>query len=132
MATVPFTDFIPGLSEIGFTAIAISVVPGYRIGGQWVPNAADQASLSAADRSNIKKAFEERDLLLPSVIGNQSLVEDDSDKNAANMSRLCAAIDLCVELTLKDQEVPTLNTGVAGHSGDLEAKEHMVVARLGE
>ena len=29
MATVPYADFIPGLSDIGFTAIAISVVPGY-------------------------------------------------------------------------------------------------------
>jgi len=34
MAKVPYQAFIPGLSDIGFRAIAISVVPGYTIGGQ--------------------------------------------------------------------------------------------------
>src|SRR3989442_5450764 len=131
MATVPYTEFIPGLSDIGFTAIAISVVPGYRIGGKDVPNAADQASLSATDRSNIKTAFQERGLRLPSIIGNQSLLEDDPDRNVAAINRLRGAIELCVELTLPGQEVPTLNTGIAGHSGDLEAKQHVVLDRLG-
>jgi sugar phosphate isomerase/epimerase len=131
MATVPYTDFIPGLSDIGFTAIAISVVPGYPIAGKYVPNAADQAGLSATDRSRIKQAFQERDLQLPSIIGNQSLLEDDPDRNALSMERLRGSIDLCVELTLPGQEVPTLNTGIAGHSGDLEAKQQVVLDRLG-
>ena len=34
MATVPYRTSSPALSDIGFTAIAISVVPGYTIGGQ--------------------------------------------------------------------------------------------------
>ncbi|MDQ6674475.1 MAG: sugar phosphate isomerase/epimerase [Chloroflexota bacterium] len=131
MATVPPTDFIPGLSDIGFTAIAISVVPGYTIAGQYVRNAADQAQLSADDRRRIKHAFEARDLHLPSLIGNQSLVEDDADRNAAAISRLRGTIDLCVELAPANQEVPTLNTGIAGHSGDLEAKQQLVLDRLG-
>src|SRR5579859_4340784 len=132
MATVPYTDFIPGLSDIGFTAIAISVVPGYTIGGQRVANAGDQAGLSAADRKRIKQAFQERGLELPSIIGNQSLVEQDPELSAANLNRLRDAIDLCVELTPPGQAVPTLNTGVAGRSGDLEANRHMVLDRLGE
>jgi sugar phosphate isomerase/epimerase len=131
MATVPYGDFIPRLSDIGFTAIAISVVPGYTIGGQRVANAGDQAGLSAADRHNIKQAFIDRGLLLPSLIGNQSLVEDDPDRNALNVQRLRGTIELCVELTLPGQDVPTLNTGVAGHSGELETKQSMVLDRLG-
>ena len=131
MATVPYTEFIPGLSDIGFTAIAISVVPGYTIGGQHVANAANLEGLSVADRRCIKQAFEERGLLLPSIIGNQSLVEEDPDRNATNINRLRGAIELCVELTLQGQEVPTLNTGVAGRSGDLEAHQQMVLDRLG-
>jgi len=131
MATVPYTDFIPGLSDIGFTAIAISVVPGYTIGGQRVANAGDQAGLSAADRKRIKQAFQERGLELPSIIGNQSLVEQDPELSAANLNRLRDAIDLCVELTPPGQAVPTLNTGVAGRSGDLEANRQMVLDRLG-
>jgi sugar phosphate isomerase/epimerase len=130
MARVPYTDFIPGLSDIGFGAIAISVVPGYTIGGQWVENAAALDRLSADDRRQIKQAFVDRDLKLPSVIGNQSLVEDDAHKNALAMQRLRASIDLCVELAI-DGHVPTMNTGVAGHSGDLEAKSARVLDRLG-
>jgi sugar phosphate isomerase/epimerase len=132
MATVPYADFIPGLSDIGFTAIAISVVPGYPIAGKYVPNAGDQAGLTADDRRRIKQGFLERDLQLPSIIGNQSLMEDDPDRNASAMRNLRGAIDLCVEFTLPGQEVPTLNTGIAGHSGDLEAKQQVVLDRLGE
>ncbi|MGI9145611.1 MAG: sugar phosphate isomerase/epimerase family protein [Chloroflexota bacterium] len=131
MATVPYTEFIAGLSDIGFTAIAISVVPGYTIGGQHVANAADQERLSAADRQRIKQSFVERGLLLPSLIGNQSLVEDDPDRNAAAMQRLRGTIELCVELTPPGHEVPTLNTGIAGRSGDLEAKQQLIIDRLG-
>ena len=132
MATVPYTTFIPRLSDIGFTAIAISVVPGYTIGGRYVPNAADQERLAREDRARIKQAFEERGLELPSVIGNQSLVEDDPERNAAAMQRLRDSIDLCVELTPRGQGVPTLNTGIAGRSGDLEAKRQVILDRLGE
>jgi sugar phosphate isomerase/epimerase len=130
MATVPYQTFIPGLSEIGFRAIAISVVPGYTIGGRWVENAAAQDHLSAEDRRRIKAAFAERDLKLPSVIGNQSLVEDDAARNASALQRLRASIDLCVELAI-DGHVPTMNTGIAGHSGELETKSEVVLDRLG-
>ena len=132
MATVPYETFIPGLSEIGFTAIAISVVPGYTISARFVDNAASLDRLSGADRAAIKRAFEERELELPSVIGNQSLVEDDSQRNAQAMQRLQKTIDLCVELCPAGQSVPTMNTGTAGHSGELEQKRDMVVQRLGE
>src|SRR5437016_9647453 len=130
MAKVPYTAFIPALSDIGFGAIAISVVPGYTIGGRWVENAGALDRLSADDRRHIKAVFAERDLKLPSVIGNQSLVEDDAVRNAAAMQHLRDSIDLCVELAL-DGRVPTLNTGIAGHSGDLEAKSDIVLQRLG-
>jgi len=130
MATVPYATFIPGLSDIGFRAIAISVVPGYTIGGHWVENAAALDRLTADDRRCIKQSFVERDLKLPSVIGNQSLVEDDPARNALSMQRLRDSIDLCVEWAINGH-VPTLNTGVAGHSGDLEARSAVVLDRLG-
>jgi sugar phosphate isomerase/epimerase len=131
MATVPYERFIPGLSDIGFRAIAISVVPGYTIGGKWTENAAALDRLTPDDRRRIKADFEERDLKLPSVIGNQSLVEDDAARNAVAMNRLRDAIDLCVDLAVGGH-VPTMNTGIAGHSGDLEAKSATVLDRLGE
>ena len=118
MATVPYQTFIPALADIGFGAIALSVVPGYTIGGQWVNNAAALDRLSADERRRIAAALIERDLKLPSVIGNQSLVDEDAVRNAEAMQRLRDSIDLCVELALGG-EVPTLNTGIGGHSGEL-------------
>ena len=130
MATVPYETFIPCLSDIGFRAIAISVVPGYTICGQWVENAGALDRLAADDRRRIKAAFEERDLRLPSVIGNQSLLEDDTARNKIALQRLRGSIDLCVELAVGGR-VPTLNTGIAGHSGELETKSDVVLDRLG-
>ena len=132
IATVAYQAFIPGLAEIGYTAIAISVVPGYTIGGTYVANAGSLDGLSSDDRRRIRDEFIARDLALPSIIGNQSLVHDDPERNQAAVARLKASIDLCVELALPDQPVPTLNTGIAGHSGELEAKRQMVLDRLGD
>jgi sugar phosphate isomerase/epimerase len=131
IARVPYQDFIPRLADIGYRAIAISVVPGYTIGGEYVPNAADQERLSGDDRRRIKRAFEERDLALPSLIGNQSLVHDDPEQNEAALTRLRGSIDLCVELAPTGAPTATLNTGTAGRSGELESKWAQVLDRLG-
>lgn len=133
MATVPYSTFIPALAEIGFGAIAISVVPGYGIGGKRVENAGALENLSAEDRRRIKAEFVARDLKLPSIIGNQSLVSDDPDARRQAMHRLRQAIDLCVELAI-NSEVPTMNTGTGGKSGDLEDPRSvaMIVDGLGE
>jgi inosose dehydratase len=132
MATVPYESFIPGLSDIGFRAIAISVVPGYPIGGRFVENAGALDRLSMDDRRRIKQAFKERDLKLPSVIGNQSLVEADPTRCELAMTRLRGSVDLCVELAV-DGEVPTMNTGTGGKTGDLEneSTRQMILDRLG-
>jgi sugar phosphate isomerase/epimerase len=118
MATVPYTTFIPALANIGFGAIAISVVPSYMIDGKRVANAGALETLSADDRRQIRAAFKERDLQLPSIIGNQSLVHDDPQARQRSIEALRQSIDLCVELAI--DEVPTLNTGTGGASGELE------------
>ncbi len=110
MATVPYATFIPALAEIGFTAIAISVVRGYTIGGGWVPNACALDSLSSADRRAIKTGLAERNLLLASIVGNESLSHTDPEEHRLAMQRLYQAVDLAVELASDD--IPTLNTGV--------------------
>ncbi|HEY1293168.1 MAG TPA: sugar phosphate isomerase/epimerase family protein [Chloroflexota bacterium] len=133
MATVPYETFVPALADIGFGAIAISVVPHYSIGGRRVDNAGALGGLSSDDRRHIKQAFRERGLLLPSIIGNQSLVEPDADSRRHALDFLRQAVDLCVELA-PDGEVPTLNTGTGGTSGDLEhpSTQALIVDGLGE
>src|SRR5438128_12260318 len=88
MATVPYQVFIPELARIGYTAIAVSVVPGYGIGGKQVPNAAALSSLTPDDRQRIKAEFEQRALELPSVVGNASVVEEDAEASRAHLQRL--------------------------------------------
>jgi len=131
LATVPYTTFIPGLADIGYTAIAISVVPSYTIAGRHVANAGDLAQLSADDRRRIRALLDERDLVLTSIIGNQSLVHEDAERNDSAMARLRGAIDLCVALAPPGGPVPTMNTGVAGRTGELESKQHVVLERVG-
>jgi len=132
IATVPYHEFIPRLADIGYTAITLSVVPGYTIGGQYVANALDLYALDDTDRPRIRRAFQERGLILPSVVGNQSLLHDDAEKHQAAMARLRASVDLCVELALDGQPTPTLNTGTGGTSSDLPGKQDMLVERLAE
>ena len=46
--------------------------------------------------------------------------------------RVCVqSIDLCTELCLPDQPMPTLNTGIAGRPGEFESRTAQVVERLG-
>jgi sugar phosphate isomerase/epimerase len=132
IASVPYQEFIPRLAEIGYTAIALSVVPGYTIGGEYFANALDLAGLDADDRRRIKGGLQERGLALPSVVGNQSLLHDDPQRHDAAMARLRASVDLCVALALDGQPTPTLNTGTGGRSGDLESRQQMLLDRLGE
>jgi inosose dehydratase len=132
MATVPYQVFIPRLAEIGYTAIAISVVPGYGIGGRQVPNAADLATLTPADRRRIKEEFEARGLELSAAVGNRPVIEDDPQRSRENLARLRETIDFCAEVAPRGQAVPPLNTGSGGRSADFEAKKGQLVDRLGE
>jgi sugar phosphate isomerase/epimerase len=132
LARVGYQEFIPRLAEIGYRAMAISVVPGYTIGGSYVANAMDLHRISKDDRQRIKRGLQERDLTLASVVGNQSLLHTDADRHAEAMSRLRGAVDLCVELAGPAQPTPTMNTGTGGQSGELEGKEQLLLDRLGE
>jgi sugar phosphate isomerase/epimerase len=133
MATVPYQVFIPELARIGYTAIALSVVPGYGIGGKRVPNAADLATLTSADRRRIKEDLEQREIELPSVVGNASVVEEDPETSRAHLQRLRDTIDFAVEVKPNGQaHLPTVNTGTGGRTDEFAAKQQVMVDRLGE
>jgi sugar phosphate isomerase/epimerase len=132
MATVPYQTFIPALAEIGYTAIAISVIPHYGIGGRRVPNAADLDNLTQEDRRRIKEEFERRGLELSAIIGNQPIIEDDPERSKAGLQRLRETIDLCVDVTPNGQFVPTMNTGSGGRPADFESHKDQLVERLGQ
>jgi sugar phosphate isomerase/epimerase len=133
MATVPYRVFIPELARIGYTAIAVSVVPGYGIGGTQVPNAAALDGLTPDDRRRIKQEFEQRHLELPSVVRNASVVEEDPEASRTHLQRLRDTIDFAVEVQPQHQaHLPTVNTGTGGRTDEFEAKKQLMVERLGE
>ncbi|HEV2121238.1 MAG TPA: sugar phosphate isomerase/epimerase family protein [Chloroflexota bacterium] len=129
---MPYQTFIPALAEIGFTSIAISVVPSYGIGRQRVPNAGDLARLTPEDRRRIKQEFEQRGLELSAIIGNQSIIDDDPERSKASLQRLRDTIDFCVEVAPNGQFVPTMNTGSGGRPAEFESHKNQLVERLGE
>jgi sugar phosphate isomerase/epimerase len=132
MATVPYQEFLPRLAEIGYTSLAISVVPGYGIGGTWVPNAAALDALSADDRRRIREGCESRGLELAAVVGNQPVIEDDPERSRQALDRLRRTIDFCAEVAPRDGGVPTLNTGSGGRPAELEGHRTQLVERLGQ
>lgn len=131
MATVPYGEFIPALAEIGYTSLAVSVVPGYGIAGRQVPNAADLSALSAEDRRRIKEGCAARGLELAAVVGNQPVIEADPERSRAALARLRETIDFCVEVAPPGQPLPTMNTGSGGRPADFEATKGQLVERLG-
>ena len=133
MAKVPYQTFIPGLHELGYTAITISVIPAYGIGGQRTPNEGYYGDWSAEDRKKIKSEFEARGLELSAIVGNASMVGDDDASVQANLKQLRDAIDLCAELKPAHQSfVPTMNTTSGGHSTEFDARKDQLVENLGE
>jgi len=133
MATVSYATFIPGLHEIGYTAITISVIPSYGIGGRRTPNAGYYGDWTADDRRRIKQEFEAHGLELSAIVGNASMVGDDAAQVQANLQQLRDAIDLCAELKPAHQSfVPTMNTTSGGHTNEFEARKQQLVDNLGE
>jgi len=133
MARVPYETFVPGLHNLGYTAITVSVIPAYGIGGQRIPNAGHYADWSAVDRRKIKAEFEARGLELSAIVGNASMVGDDGAQVQANLKQLRNSIDLCAELKPARQHfVPTMNTTSGGRSNEFEACKAQLVENLGE
>jgi sugar phosphate isomerase/epimerase len=131
MATVPYATFIPELAKIGFRSLAISVVPGYPIAGQWVENAGDFTKWDAADKARIRSLMVTHGLELASIVGNQPIIGDEQDRAEAAIARLRDTIDLCAELALPHEGPPALNCGSGGSPAQFETHRQQLVDRLG-
>ena len=120
MREVPIEEALPAISRIGYHGVELSVTPG------WIT---ELYTLDAAKRERIRELLAEHDLVLAGVIRNVSMVEEDPDRNAANMQSLRDAIDLAAELT-QAGEVSVMTSHLGGRSGDWETKRGVAVERL--
>jgi sugar phosphate isomerase/epimerase len=123
-----YDTVIPALARIGYTAIALSVVPRY---GQ-TENATSIDALSASDRKRIASMCDALGIELHSVVGNQNIIEDDTEKSRAALDRLRRTIDFCVEVTPTGQAVPVLCTGAGGPTEAWDSHKGQLVDRLGD
>ncbi|TEU15003.1 MAG: sugar phosphate isomerase/epimerase [Anaerolineales bacterium] len=120
MREVPIEEALPAISRIGYHGVELSVAPG------WIT---ELYTLDAAKRERIRELLAEHNLVLAGVIRNVSMVEEDPDRNAANMQSLRDAIDLAAELT-QAGEVSVMTSHLGGRSGDWETKRDIAVERL--
>lgn len=120
MREVPIEEALPAISRIGYHGVELSVAPG------WIT---ELYTLDAAKRERIRELLGEHNLVLAGVIRNVSMVEEDPDRNAANMQSLRDAIDLAAELT-QAGEVSVMTSHLGGRSGDWEIKRSVAVERL--
>jgi sugar phosphate isomerase/epimerase len=120
MREVPIEEALPAVARIGYSGVELSVSPGWTT---------ELYTLDAAKRARIGELLTEHELVLTSVIRNISMVEENPEKNAANMQSLRDAIDLTAELA-QPGEVSAMTSHLGGRAEDWEAKRYLAVERL--
>jgi sugar phosphate isomerase/epimerase len=106
MVTVRAEEAIPLLASIGYDAVELAVVPGWR----------DGVDLLTPTRRRIKQLLCEYELELVAIAGNTDLLADDADELAENWRVLTATIDLAVEWTSRGGP-PAVDTYIGGQVG---------------
>jgi sugar phosphate isomerase/epimerase len=121
MVTVRAEEAIPLLASIGYDAVELAVVPGWRDGVDL---------LTPTRRRRIKQLLCEYEIELVAIAGNTDLLADDADELAENWQNLTDTIDLAVEWASRSGP-PTVDTYIGGQVGQWEQKRELVIERLG-
>lgn len=121
MVTVRAEETIPLLASIGYDAVELAVVPGWRDGVDL---------LTPTRRRRIKQLLCEYEIGLVAIAGNTDLLADDADELAENWHNLTATVDLAVEWASRSGP-PAVDTYIGGEPGQWEQKRELVIERLG-
>jgi sugar phosphate isomerase/epimerase len=121
MVTVRAEEAIPLLASIGYDAVELAVVPGWRDGVDL---------LTPTRRRRIKQLLCEYEIELVAIAGNTDLLAEDADELAENWHNLTATIDLAVEWAARSGP-PAVDTYIGGRAGQWRQKRDLVIERLG-
>jgi sugar phosphate isomerase/epimerase len=122
MPRVPIDEALGSIRRIGYTAVELTVLPGY---------SADLDTLDTAARRRLRSNLDALGLDLPAIAGHANLLSDDPAISVEAARRLRAAIDLAVELA--DGGPPAaLNTTAGGTPERWKELRGRLVDRLGE
>ncbi len=120
MPTVRAEEAIPLLAALGYDAIELAVVPGWR----------DALDLLTPDRRRrIARLLREHDLVLAALASNVDLLADDPRDLDENLAQLANAIDLAAEWA-GTAGPPVVDTYLGGRPGDWPGRREMARERL--
>jgi sugar phosphate isomerase/epimerase len=122
MPHVPVDAALAGIAEIGYSAVELTVIPGYTTALE---------RLDADERRRIRNLLARHGLDLPAIAGHTSLLAADPDAVRAGMARLKATADLAVDLAV-GQTPPALNTTTGGPPDRWEELQDRLLERVGE
>ena len=122
MPAVPVDRALSFLSEQGFDAVELTVLPNYT-------TAVDR--LDAEERRRIRKLFTRYGLAMPAVAAHRSLLDEDPGAHRENMGVLKQAVDLCAEWN-DGRGMPVLDTVLGGVPEDWEPRLDFIFERVRE
>ena len=120
MPAVPVDRALSFLSEQGFDAVELTVLPNYT-------TAVDR--LDAEERRRIRKLFTRYGLAMPAVAAHRSLLDEDPGAHMENMGVLKQAVDLCAEWG-DGRGMPVLDTVLGGAPEDWEPRLDFIFERV--
>jgi inosose dehydratase len=122
MPRVPIDEALMAIARIGYTAVELTVLPGY---------SSDLDLLDGAARQRLRARLCELGLSPPAIAGHANLLADDASAYRQAASRLRAAADLADDLT-DGEPPPALNTTAGGSPERWDELRERLVDRLGE
>jgi sugar phosphate isomerase/epimerase len=122
MPRVPIDEALAAIARIGYTAVELTVLPGY---------STDLDLLDGAARHRLRARLDELGLQLPAIAAHANLLADDPSAYGQAARRLRAAVDLAVDLAAGGRPA-ALNTTAGGTPECWEALREPLVDRLGE
>lgn len=122
LPAVPVDQALSFLSEQGFDAVELTVLPNYT-------TAVDR--LDAGERRRIKELFNRYGLTMPAVAAHRSLLDEDPDAHRENMRVLKQAVDLCADWS-DGRGSPALDTVLGGAPEDWEPRLDFIFERVRE
>jgi sugar phosphate isomerase/epimerase len=122
MPNVPIDVAVSHCAGLGFDGLELTVIPGW---------STDAAGLDAAERTRIRRLYDDHHLALCGMSGNTPLLAADPDEHARNMTRFRGYLDLAAELQ-HPGETLTVTTTSSGAAEDWDAVKESLVDRFGQ
>ena len=122
MKKIPGDTALRFLSDVGFDAVELTVLPGYTTALE---------TLDREERNRIRQLYTINGLHLPAISAHRSLIDEDPDRHAGNLSILHDAIDLCREWS-DGEGRPIMDTVLGGKPEDWDKKHDFIIDRVQE